>query len=87
MTTPEAPLRERPDAESRGKGEPAPAPWGLALDLGLRLGISVVLGVVLGLFLDGWLHTRPLFILLGAALGFAAAMYTVWQIGRANMRK
>lgn len=62
-------------------------PWGLALDLGLRLGVSVVLGVVLGLVVDGWLHTRPFFTLVGAALGFAAAMYTIWAVGRANMKR
>jgi F0F1-type ATP synthase assembly protein I len=78
-----------PDNEERGSGRrDAPPPnWGLALDLGLRLGISVVLGLGLGLIVDNWLRTSPLFTLVGMVLGIAAAMYTIWDVARDNMRK
>ena len=61
--------------------------WGLALDLGLRLGISVILGLGLGLIVDNWLRTSPLFTLVGMVLGIGAAMFTIWDVARDNMRK
>ena len=56
-------------------------------DLGLRRGISVILGIGVGVLGDGWLGTRPLLTLVGAALGFGAAMYTIWEVAREAMRK
>ena len=78
-----------PDNGERSSGGPAPRPpnWGLAMDLGLRLGISVALGLGLGLIVDNWLRTSPLFTLVGMVLGIAAAMYTIWDVARDNMRK
>jgi F0F1-type ATP synthase assembly protein I len=43
-----------------------------ASSVGLELGLSVVLCVVLGLWLDGRLETRPWMTLLGLALGLTA---------------
>jgi F0F1-type ATP synthase assembly protein I len=63
-----------------------PANWGLAFDLGLRLGVSVILGVGLGALADNWLHTSPIFILVGVVLGVGAAMYTIWEVAREGMR-
>jgi F0F1-type ATP synthase assembly protein I len=71
---------ERPDRT------PRPANWGLVLDLGLRLGLSVVIGVVAGVLLDNWLDTSPLFTLLGVAVGIGAAMYSIWEVARDEMR-
>lgn len=78
-----------PDRD-RGPGRASSGPppnWALALDLGLRLGISVILGTGLGLIVDGWLHTTPLFTLAGVVLGVAAAMYTIWDVARQAMRR
>lgn len=63
------------------------ANWGVAFDLGLRLGISVILGVGGGLLVDGWLHTSPIFTLVGMMLGIGAAMYTIWDVARHSMRR
>jgi len=63
-----------------------PANWGLAFDLGLRLGVSVIVGLGLGVLADNWLHTSPIFILVGMVLGIGAAMYTIWDVARAGMR-
>jgi ATP synthase protein I len=60
---------------------------GIAFDLGLRLGISVILGLGGGLLLDSWLHTSPLFTLIGMVLGIAAAMYTIWDVAKGAMRR
>jgi ATP synthase protein I len=67
--------------------EPRAADWGIAFDLGVRLGISVVLGVGGGLLLDSWLHTSPIFTLIGMVLGIGAAMYTIWDVARKGMRR
>jgi F0F1-type ATP synthase assembly protein I len=77
------------DRGARGKppGEPRPANWGIAFDLGFRLGISVILGLGGGLLLDSWLHTSPIFTLIGMALGIGAAMYTIWDVAHDAMRK
>jgi ATP synthase protein I len=71
---------DRPDAgESKNIG--------IAFDLGVRLGISVILGLGGGLLLDSWLHTSPIFTLVGMVLGIGAAMYTIWDIARGAMRR
>jgi ATP synthase protein I len=73
--------------EERQSPDPPPANWGLVLDLGVRLGLSVVIGVVAGVLLDNWLGTRPIFILLGVAVGIGAAMYSIWDVARNAMRR
>jgi ATP synthase protein I len=70
-----------------GRRSPAPAPWGVAFDLGIRLGISVIVGLGGGLALDNWLHTLPLFTLIGVVVGIGAAMYTIWDVARNAMRR
>jgi F0F1-type ATP synthase assembly protein I len=70
----------RPDAD-------ASKSIGIAFDLGLRLGIAVILGLGGGLLLDSWLHTIPIFTLIGMVLGIAAAMYTIWDVARDAMRR
>ena len=60
---------------------------GIAFDLGVRLGISVILGLGGGLLLDSWLHTSPIFTLVGMLLGIGAAMYTIWDVARDAMRR
>ena len=61
--------------------------WGLGMDLGVRLGVSVAIGLGGGLLLDNWLHTSPLFTLVGMVLGIGAAMVTIWNVARDAMRK
>ena len=60
--------------------------WGIALDLGIRMGLSVIIGIGAGLLVDSWLKTSPLFTLIGVAVGIAAAMFTIWEVARENMR-
>jgi F0F1-type ATP synthase assembly protein I len=75
------------DARGDSAAEPRPANWGIAFDLGLRLGISVILGLGGGLLLDSWLHSSPIFTLIGMVLGIGAAMYTIWDVARDAMRR
>jgi ATP synthase protein I len=75
------------EPDGRPPDKPRMANLGIAFDLGLRLGISVILGLGGGLLLDGWLHTSPIFTLVGMVLGIAAAMYTIWDVARDAMRR
>jgi ATP synthase protein I len=75
------------DEGPKATGDPRPANWGLAFDLGIRLGISVILGLGGGLLIDSWLRTSPIFTLIGMVLGIGAAMYTIWDVARDSMRR
>ena len=75
------------DEESTHQERNTAAGIGLALDLGVRLGVSVFLGLGAGLLLDSWLHTSPIFTLIGMVVGIAAAMYTIWDVARDAMRR
>jgi F0F1-type ATP synthase assembly protein I len=76
-----------PDGARRGGDRSGAAPWGIALDLGVRLGLSVVVGLGIGLLVDGWLQTSPVFTLVGIVLGVAAAMFTIWDVASKAMRR
>lgn len=39
---------------------------------------SVIAGLVLGLGLDWWLDTRPVFVVIGIVLGFVSGFYKLW---------
>jgi ATP synthase protein I len=73
--------------EPKGDEGPSSANWGIAFDLGIRLGVSVILGVGGGLLVDSWLHTSPVFTLIGMVLGIGAAMYTIWDVAKQSMRR
>jgi F0F1-type ATP synthase assembly protein I len=75
------------DAGTEPASRPQSANMGIAFDLGIRLGVSVIVGLGGGLLLDSWLHTSPIFTLIGMALGIGAAMYTIWDVARDAMRK
>lgn len=72
--------------ERRPGSRPPVRNWGQVLDLGLRLGLSVVIGVVGGVLIDSWLDTAPIFTLVGVAVGIGAAMYSIWDVARDEMR-
>ena len=47
------------------------------LSMGLSAAVCVAVGLVLGLWVDSALHTSPAFLLVGLALGLAAAALSV----------
>ncbi|MGH7560272.1 MAG: AtpZ/AtpI family protein [Gemmatimonadales bacterium] len=49
------------------------------LATGLRFAGGIVLFVVCGFFLDRWLHTSPLFILLGTLVGAGLSFLSVYR--------
>lgn len=59
--------------------------WAAALrlsGLGFFVAACIVGGILLGLWLDNKLDTRPLFILLGSGAGLAVAFYGVYRMIR-----
>lgn len=62
--------------------------WAAALRLtgvGFFIAACILLGTLAGIWLDGKLDTRPLFILLGLFLGLVLAVYGVYQMIRPLM--
>ena len=51
----------------------------VASQLAVVLAACVLIGIFGGSFLDARLGTGPLLLLLGAILGTAAGIYTMWQ--------
>lgn len=46
---------------------------------GLTLGAAIALFAWLGNVVDGWLGTEPLFVILGAATGFAGGFFAMYR--------
>ncbi len=53
---------------------------GLVMRVGVELVAAVVVGLAIGWALDGWLKTRPLFLVLFVFLGGAAGIVNVWRL-------
>ncbi|MCB1972362.1 MAG: AtpZ/AtpI family protein [Geminicoccaceae bacterium] len=49
------------------------------LHVGIELIAGVLFGVVLGYFLDGWLDTRPVFLIIMLVLGTAAGTLNAYR--------
>jgi F0F1-type ATP synthase assembly protein I len=60
--------------EPAGKKPAGPARYA---GLGIQFAACVLLFVFVGKWVDGRLHTLPLFTLLGAFLGFGGAMWSM----------
>ncbi|MFZ4761449.1 MAG: AtpZ/AtpI family protein [Alphaproteobacteria bacterium] len=49
--------------------------------IGMRMAIellsAVAVGLVLGYFLDKWLHTKPIFMMILVLLGFVAGIFNI----------
>jgi len=63
--------------EDRGPG--TASQLGEYAGFGLTIAGATALFAWLGTVLDGWLHTKPLFVLLGTFLGFAAGFYNMYS--------
>lgn len=50
------------------------------IGIGWYIGISIVGGIVAGVYLDRWLETKPLFVLVGLLLGLAVAGYGTYRL-------
>jgi ATP synthase protein I len=62
-----------------------------ALGIGLRVGVELVsavaVAVAIGWWLDKWLHTSPVLLLVFVLLGWAAGVLNVWRSWGADGRR
>jgi ATP synthase protein I len=54
------------------------------LGAGLRFGGAIVMFLLAGLAVDSWLHTKPLFILVGTFVGAALGFVSIWREMKAD---
>ncbi len=74
-------LDTRPDTT----GQPGAGPLqGNALGVGVRVGVELVsalaVAVAIGWWLDRWLHTSPLMLVVFVFLGGAAGVANLWRL-------
>ena len=50
-----------------------------AASFGLILLLSVVVGLLIGIFLDKWLHTVPLFTAVFTFIGLVSGIYSIFK--------
>ena len=62
---------------SEEKAKKATDQAAMAMELPFVLVAAVVVGGAIGFFLDRWLHTRPLFLLVFGGIGFFAGVRDV----------
>jgi ATP synthase protein I len=60
-----------------GKAKEATNQAAMAMELPFVLVSAVVVGGLLGFFLDRWLHTKPVFLLILGGIGFFAGVRDV----------
>ncbi len=53
---------------------------GLVMGLGFSAVGSLLVGILGGMVVDRWLHTTPLFLIIGILLGLGAAMLGVYRL-------
>jgi F0F1-type ATP synthase assembly protein I len=58
-----------------------------AATLGIYIAVSISIGILGGMWLDGKLHTSPLFMLIGLAAGITAAGLEVWRIVKKSLEE
>lgn len=54
------------------------------LGAGLRFGGAIVMFLLAGLAVDSWLHTKPLFILVGTFVGAGLGFLSIWREMKAD---
>ena len=52
----------------------------LAVSVSTNLAAPIIGGILLGYFLDEWLHTKPWLILVGTMLGTTGAFLALYRI-------
>jgi len=67
------------DREAKGKGRAADTGIGLGFRIAVDMLAALLVGVGLGLVLDRWLNTVPLFLILFLFLGGAAGILNAYR--------
>ena len=67
---------------SSGRSEGASAGMGLGFRIAIELVAGIAVGVLIGFFLDRWLGTRPLFLVVFLFLGAAAGVMNIYRAAK-----
>jgi ATP synthase protein I len=54
--------------------------------MGFTIAIPIVAGTIGGYYLDGYLYTKPLFILLGLLLGLVVGIFGAYRLYKSVFR-
>jgi ATP synthase protein I len=68
-----------PETDGAGPRGSASSAMSAGMRMVVELVSAVVVAVVIGIALDRWLHTSPLFLVIFLALGFVAGVRNVWR--------
>jgi ATP synthase protein I len=71
---------DTPDVKPPAGGPATGSAWGVGLRVGVEMVSALAVAVVIGWYLDHWLHTLPLFLVLFVLLGGAAGVANVWRM-------
>lgn len=74
--------RGQKKTESAPGGRGSQSGLGQGLRIGIEMVVSVAVGAGLGYFIDKWVGTAPLFMIVFLFLGFAAGIMNVLRIAR-----
>ncbi|MEQ9447050.1 MAG: AtpZ/AtpI family protein [Rhodospirillaceae bacterium] len=74
--------RGKRDTESASGGRGTQSGLGQGLRIGIEMVVSVAVGAGLGYFIDNWVGSTPLFMIVFLFLGFAAGIMNVLRIAR-----
>ncbi|QBD79761.1 AtpZ/AtpI family protein [Ktedonosporobacter rubrisoli] len=55
--------------------------------MGFTIVVPIVVGAIAGNYLDGLIHTKPLFILLGLLLGLITGIYGAYRLYKSVFQK
>ena len=72
--------RDRGAPKDRSQMGSGPSPWGIGARVGVELLSALIVGLGIGWALDRWLHTSPLFLVVGVFLGGAGGIANVWRL-------
>ena len=53
---------------------------GMAVEVGFSTAFTTLFFILMGRYIDRLLQTRPIFTLVGIALGLITSLYIVWKI-------
>ena len=69
------------DASNLGQNKP-PSPVGKAMKVVVEIVAAMAVGLVIGILLDNYFDTRPIFIIIFFLLGSAAGILNVFRVAK-----
>tara|TARA_B100000287_G_scaffold34920_1_gene32209 strand:- start:345 stop:623 length:279 start_codon:yes stop_codon:yes gene_type:complete len=74
-------IQKAKDASDLGQNKP-PSPVGKAMKVVVEIVAAMAVGLVIGILLDNYFDTRPIFIIIFFLLGSAAGILNVFRVAK-----